>query len=396
MSGTMIAQAVPVLVSPILTRQFTPFEIGNLGLFTAVINVIGPIICGRYDVAILAPKQSRESVAIYATAIRVAVAATLILGIPYILLELFDFLNLTQSNILFLLLPISVFLFGYFSSNNYLSTKYQQYKTISSARVMQTVSASVIQIALGFLSFLKSGLLIGYVVGQFVSSFYLSYINKKRNYFSKLLPGTFTTVLKKYKDYILINAPASLMDSISIFAPTFFIKAGYGSEQLGYYTLAQRLITLPAVLIGQAVSQVFFQRISSFQDDKEKIRNELFRIVKNMSLIALLIGLCIFLLSPFLFATVFGTQWKFSGELASIMSLSFFIRFIVNPVSPVFIATQKLKQLAVWQTVYFILIIILSVAGIQFLTVKSLVTVYAFFDLFSYTIYFLMILKIVR
>ena len=53
MSGTMIAQAVPVLVSPVLTRLYSPAELGNLALFVSIINVAGTVIAGRYEMAIL-------------------------------------------------------------------------------------------------------------------------------------------------------------------------------------------------------------------------------------------------------------------------------------------------------------------------------------------------------
>lgn len=396
MSGTMLAQAVPVLVSPFLARIFSPYEIGNLGLFTAILNVAGQVVCGRYEMAILIPKSEREAGYLYSTALRVAVAVTILIAVIFLSLESFQITNLQASNSLFILLPLSIFLYGFFNTNNYLATRWKKFKLISSSRVAQSFSASLLQVGFGFFGFLNSGLILGYFIGQLFSSLFILLGLKSIFKYLSIKRKRLFSVAKQYKDYLLINAPSALMDSISLFAPVFFIKIGYGSEDLGYYTMAQRLITLPTILIGQAISQVFLQRITAYHGDKNKTRADMFATLKWLIIIAFVIATGIYFLSPFAFSLVFGEEWLFSGELASIMAFSFFIRLIVNPISPVFIATNELKKLAGWQIAYFCGIIALSFAGIHFLSLTGLVWAYAAFDWVIYGIYFLLILKILK
>lgn len=396
MSGTMIAQAVPVLVTPILTRQYSPAELGNLALFVSVINVAGTVIAGRYEMAILSPKSHREAAFIFNTAVWLAAIASLLLYIPFVAAETFQFTNLLASNMLFLLLPISIFLFGYFNINNYLAIRNQDFRLVSSSRVIQSLSTALLQLAFGLAAFLRSGLITAYLIGQSASSLYIGYRQRNKGHAIGIKYKIFTDTFKRYKDYAFINAPSTLMDSISIFAPIFFIRAGYSADELGYYSLAQRLITLPSVLVGQAIAQVFLQRITSLNGDRKLIREELFKTLQWLGLIAIVGALGIYFLSPFLFATIFGAKWKLSGELASIMSVSFFIRLIVNPVSSVFIATQELKKLAAWQTGYFLLIVLISFIGIRFLSIESLVVAYAAFDCFIYGTCLWIIFKILK
>ena len=47
MTGTAIAQAIPILISPILTRLYTPNEFGILALYMAVVSVVAIIVTGR-------------------------------------------------------------------------------------------------------------------------------------------------------------------------------------------------------------------------------------------------------------------------------------------------------------------------------------------------------------
>lgn len=396
MSGTMLAQAIPVLVSPFLTRLFTPAEIGNLGLFTAIINVAGQVACGRYEMAVLIPKSEREAGFLYWIAIRVAVISSLLFLVIFLLLERSSITDLLRTNEWFYLLPVSIFLFGFFNATNYLATRWKRFTLVSSSRVAQSFTASGLQLVFGLIGFLKSGLILAYVIGQLLSSLFIaSRVQGVFKYFSIKQQSLFSTA-KRYKDYLLVNAPSALMDSISLFAPVFFIKIGYGSENLGYYTMAQRLITLPTILVGQAISQVFLQRITSYHGDRKKIKYDLFATLRWLIVLATIISIGIYFLAPFAFSLVFGSEWRFSGELASIMSFSFFIRLIVNPVSPVFIATNELRLLAKWQTGYFIGIIILSFIAIHLYSVTGTVWAYAAFDWLVYGIYFYLIMKILK
>ncbi|HNP20417.1 MAG TPA: oligosaccharide flippase family protein [Panacibacter sp.] len=396
MSGTMIAQAVPVLVSPVLTRLYSPAELGNLALFVSIINVAGTVIAGRYEMAILSPKSHREAAFIFNTAVWLAAMGSLVLYFPFAVSEVFHLTGLLGSNMLFVLLPVSIFLFGYFNINNYLAIRNQEFRLVSSSRVIQSLSTALLQVAFGFAALLRSGLITAYLIGQSASSLYIGYRQRSKGHAIGMRYKIFASTFRRYKEYAFINAPSTLMDSISIFAPIFFIKAGYSADELGYYSLAQRLITLPTVLVGQAIAQVFLQRITSLNGDKRLIKDELFKTLKWLVLIAIVGGLGIYFLSPFLFATVFGAKWELSGELASIMSVSFFIRLIVNPVSSVFIATQELKKLAAWQTGYFLLIVLISFIGIRVLSIESLVVAYAAFDCFIYGTCLWIIFKILK
>src|SRR5262249_35589046 len=56
-AGTAIAQAVPILVSPLLTRLYTPSDFAQLSLFTALVTTVVMAVSGRYDMAMLLPRR---------------------------------------------------------------------------------------------------------------------------------------------------------------------------------------------------------------------------------------------------------------------------------------------------------------------------------------------------
>ena len=66
MTGTTIAQAIPIAISPILTRIYTPEDFGILALFVAISTIFGSIANGRYELAIMLPKKDEDAINIFA------------------------------------------------------------------------------------------------------------------------------------------------------------------------------------------------------------------------------------------------------------------------------------------------------------------------------------------
>ena len=64
MTGTTIAQAIPIAISPILTRMYSPESFGVLAIFISVATVISVIANLRYQLAIVQPKKDEDAAAI--------------------------------------------------------------------------------------------------------------------------------------------------------------------------------------------------------------------------------------------------------------------------------------------------------------------------------------------
>ena len=56
-TGTMIAQAIPIAISPILTRLYTPAEFGSFALYMSIVSILVVIATARYELAIVLPKK---------------------------------------------------------------------------------------------------------------------------------------------------------------------------------------------------------------------------------------------------------------------------------------------------------------------------------------------------
>ena len=56
-TGTTLAQAIPVLISPILTRLYSPEDFGVYAIYFSVLMITSVVATGKYEMAIVLPKD---------------------------------------------------------------------------------------------------------------------------------------------------------------------------------------------------------------------------------------------------------------------------------------------------------------------------------------------------
>ncbi len=79
MTGTTIAQAIPIAISPILTRIYTPEDFGVLAIFMAITAITGSISNAKYEQAIVLPKKEGEAINILFLGISIYIFEMLLL-----------------------------------------------------------------------------------------------------------------------------------------------------------------------------------------------------------------------------------------------------------------------------------------------------------------------------
>jgi O-antigen/teichoic acid export membrane protein len=82
-----------------------------------------------------------------------------------------------------------------------------------------------------------------------------------------------------------------------------------GTQALGYYSLAYKLMLLPLQNISWVISRVMFPAFSSIQNNIEKSRLTYLSMIKAVSLVALPLMFCMLALAAPFIKTVLGEQW---------------------------------------------------------------------------------------
>ena len=183
MTGTAIAQAVPILVSPILSRLYSPDDFGVLALFMAISIVISVIATGRYELAIMLPEEKKDAHNVLALSIILTTFTSLITFILVLFLKGFiaSFFDDPGIENWLYFIPLVVFFTGVFNTFNYWSTRQKTFKRNAAGRIAQSTVMVGTNLGLGVARYGAIGLIAGYIFGQIVAATVLAW-KSLRNY----------------------------------------------------------------------------------------------------------------------------------------------------------------------------------------------------------------------
>lgn len=348
-SGTTLAQAFPMLFSPLLTRIYTPEEFGIFALYLAISSVLSVVVTARYELAIMLPKDDGESANLLALSFFIAIIFSLL---TFLILFALPF-----DNLVFFLLPLGTLFTGLFQALSYWNNRQQQFNHLSKAKIINSIIMISIQIALG-LTFLKNeGLIIGYILGQLSGLAVLAWIQLPLLFKIKnsINLEKIKLVLYSHKDKPLLSTWGGLMDSIAFQAPTVVVTHIFGFSAAGFYNLASKSINLPLSLIGFSIGQVTFQHIANLSTSNP-IAITFF--IKKKLILMLSFSIPIFLILFFtiedLFSFIFGKTWSEAGHYAALICIPATVKFAANPLSVIFLLKENTKAGVIWQILYLI------------------------------------------
>nr|WP_234488779.1 lipopolysaccharide biosynthesis protein [Oxynema sp. CENA135] len=103
-------------------------------------------------------------------------------------------------------------------------------------------------------------------------------------------------------------------------ADDFLIGKFLGSEALGYYTIAYRVLLMITQLLYSTTNQVVLPAFSKLQEEPERLRKALYSSTQLSSLISLPLSVGIAVLAPELVVFLFGDKWMPSVPAMQILA----------------------------------------------------------------------------
>ena len=390
LSGTIIAQAIPVLVSPLLTRLYTPENFAGLALLMAWFNPLSYLASGRFEIAVLLPKEESEAKQLVRVSSLWSIGVSIIImvtGILYFALQPKP-LAYIQNKSVFFALPFLILFVGHFQPVNYWLQRKKQFKAIAINKIIQTTVVMVMTILLAYL-YPSLGLTMGYCLGWLALagvSFY--YLVKDKIIPFQINWKEIVEMTKKYKEFPIFNGLPSILNSLTLSIPVFLIAYYYEKNNTGYFNLTRQILFVPTSIIATSFTQVFFERIVSHKNEGKSVLEDYKKMVNILALIALVFTIPLLFGGPFLFAMIFGETWAVSGYFAQIIVLSTALQFIVLPLGAVLQTFNKVKLNGIWQILYFVSVCTLFFAVKlnidDFLRLYTLIELLAFLILFYF------------
>lgn len=323
MTGTTIAQAIPVAISPILTRIYTPEDFGILALFVAIISIFASVSSGRYELAIMLPKEDAEAINIFALGfIIVSVLSLFLLLIVVLFNDTFaEVLNNKEIAYWLYFVPAVVFFIGLYNLLNYFNNRKKEYKDMADAAIIKSMILVIAQVSIGLL---KSGAT-GLISGQLLSSIFanarlMKNIFKDKLLFSKISITKIKSLGIKYSDFPKYQAPHALLNSISSNLPIYMFSSFFNATIIGFYSLSTRIIFIPMMILAGSTAKVYNKNVTDIYAENGDSYGFTVRLLKSLFKKVIIPFILIIAFAPEIFHFVFGPDWIEAGVYTQILS----------------------------------------------------------------------------
>jgi O-antigen/teichoic acid export membrane protein len=364
--GPLISQALTTVLSPVITRLYSPESYGALGVFLSALSILVPISSLSYHYAIVLPKKDKDGLKI----LRFIIIYSFILSTVLFILILFlkswlaSLLNLQDFANYLYLLPLALFFSTSAIAYDQWMIRKKQYKASSGIVITQSLLSNGTLIGLGY--FLpRFASLIG--VNIFARGFHslagflfsLQSIEpqkneKKINNSMILIKTRLNELLNEYRDFPLFRTPQILISTLSYNLPFMLMTIFSGTAQTGFYSLAHRVLKLPQIVISESVGKVFQQRIA----ERARQGGSTQPLIIKTTLLLVAIGIIplgiIILFGPFLFSFIFGAEWFQAGIFARWISVWVLMTFSSVPVVMAIPVLSMQKEYLIFEIVSLI------------------------------------------
>ncbi len=346
-SGTVIAQALTILTAPVLSRLFPPQAFGTTSVFISIASVLAVIICLRYEQSILLPKDDADAANLFSVSLIISLVISLLVAIILVgqAGTVTTLLNVPELTAYLWILPIALVFQGLFQAINQWNTRQKKFTRLSLARVAASLTTSIVPIFLALMGYRNAaGLIISWITGTIIFSLVLSAQVLREDaqiLFHKIRPTSMLAVARRYWKFPLLDTWGSLINTLSWQLPSLLLSPFFSQSVVGYYAMASRILLLPMTIIGNAISQVFFQHASEKTANQESLAQVVSKVFDRLVAITLVPVLLLAILGKELFTVILGAQWAEAGIYAQILAPWIFFLFISSPLSTLFSILER-------------------------------------------------------
>jgi O-antigen/teichoic acid export membrane protein len=352
-SGSLLASVTPILVAPILTRQYTPEDFGVFAFFIAATDILIVFSTLRLAFAIVIPKSDSKAMDLLAACVAIALIVSII-SLLIALTVYWSNITILGSTIIhdfLIFIPMQILFSALYTTLYSWHNRMGRYKSIAIARVISVSSIAVISILFGIISFGPAGLIMAVIFGKAIGVGFLSF-KLVTNDMSLLKEFKFDRVFAstmEQKKFPLFSVPAGLFNMFSWQVPAIMLKTFFNLSVLGLYDLCHRVLAAPTALIGTAIQDAFKVRAAQDFAQQGNCRRIYLFTLSFLIATAIIIFVPLYFVAPTLFEVMFGANWAVAGVYAQILIPFIAIRFVSGPLSYVLFIANKQQVDLVWQ-----------------------------------------------
>jgi O-antigen/teichoic acid export membrane protein len=349
-AGTLIAQAIGILVAPILSRLFAPEAFGLFGLFASIFGILGSIACLRYDLAIMLPKEDEKAANLFAGTVIIAALLSCFCSLVIWIAgsRILNLFNAEQLSSYVWYIPLMVFLIGTFSAANYWNSRTKHFGRLAFVRIINSFTNNLIKLTMGFRGYVGGEIfIVAAFLAQVISNLILYFkiwVSDGKFFKNNVRLKEILRLSSRYRRFPQYSVWSGILVDFSLKLPVFTIAYFFSPKELGYFVFVQTIVRVPFNLIGDSISKVLFQKAASIKDSAAELSSWIEKVFYFLTTFFMLPALVVSILGDDIFRVLFGANWSEAGLYAQILIFSILIELLTAPFGSLFNVLEKQKE----------------------------------------------------
>lgn len=318
LSANVYAQAIGLVVYPILARLYAPEDFGVLNLFLSIGSIFILLSTVSYQLAIVLPKQEKQAIAVVHLCLTIAlvVSGVVLISVPFAgaIANLFKTPSLAKW---YFLLPIYILVMAGWNILSYWYIRHAEYDRNSGYQVLQSSLGAGMKIGLGYGGYLQSGMIVSVVVAP-LFALLTSCILAWKNHIRPLLCHDWDEVREVatlYRKFPTYSFPSSMLNMLSSQLPILLLTPVFGNVEIGLWSMAVLLGFAPLSMISKSLNQALYQHTMDLLHQGRSVIPT-FRRFSIGTLGIVVPGFAIlYLFLPQLTTLLLGHDWEQTGHI---------------------------------------------------------------------------------
>jgi len=319
MAGTGMAQVLGVLLSPVISRLFSPSDFGISGSFGAIAGIIAAGATLDYSQAIMLPKEKAQAINLLALSF-FSTGVISVLCLLFCLVAPATASGLMKTNGVWALalLVLATVVSGVNQSCQAWAIRVKAFKRTSASQVIRSAATNGSRLGFGFLKMGAPGLIVSGILGNFFASINLVRVTLPdlKALREQIRWDRMKRLAKEFHDFPLYSASQNVINALSSGLPVLLLTRYFGIATAGAYAFGMTVMETPIGLVLSALRQVLFQKASETHHLGRNLAALFVRTTAVLFAMALVPMVVLIIWAPPIFAWLFGPQWHMAGTFA--------------------------------------------------------------------------------
>lgn len=355
MLGLAIGQGAILFCTPLLTRAYTPAEMGFAGTFLAGASIVGTVATLRLE--LLIPTANDAEVRWLTGRVAISLACFGVLSAT-------GFALFLPSQILnALLFGCAVVGLGGTALSLQLATRYRVMSGVAASKAGQGLGQAGSQVLAGALGATQIGMQLGIALGYIASAAIQTISVRLRGTMPQYRTPLNASRLRMYRRQIGVLTSAALLNIVTVWMYPLLTQLFFGAGATGQLTVAQRLAIVPAGIAVASLLPVVVGEAGSRLRNGEGLRSLVLLWLKRLAPLGVIATLCLLAVPKGWVIHLLGVEWGSVSEYLSAMAVMVGCQIVVGPLSQLLILQGRSRVQLLWDSTRLVVLLAASCAA---------------------------------